>query len=113
MVDFYGLSKGPKNHMECMSIGAALFNNQAKTLEAQGDFEGAEEAHLESLGMKVHSTSEDSIQAASSRNALGELYMKMEGRWEDARKMLERADRVRRGMFLFVWHSVVRLEHQS
>ncbi|KAJ8067407.1 hypothetical protein OCU04_004757 [Sclerotinia nivalis] len=74
---------------------AAQLNNQANQLEASGDLAGAEKLFLESLRLKIKGTGEDSIQTALSKNALGELYMKMEGKWEDAKKLLEDADRVR------------------
>ncbi|KAF7861471.1 hypothetical protein EAF04_008036 [Stromatinia cepivora] len=69
---------------------AAQLNNQANQLEASGDLAGAEELFLESLKLKIKSAGEDSIQTALSKNALGELYMKMEGRWEDADRVRSR-----------------------
>ncbi|EDO02553.1 predicted protein [Sclerotinia sclerotiorum 1980 UF-70] len=74
---------------------AAQLNNQANQLEASGDFTGAEKLFLQSLQLKIESTGDESIQSALSKNALGELYLKMEGRWEDVRRFLEGADAVR------------------
>ncbi|KAB8295241.1 hypothetical protein EYC80_007155 [Monilinia laxa] len=85
----------PKDSAAMMN--ASQLNNQANILESHGDFVGAEKLFLESLRLKIECTGEDSIQAALSKNALGELYMKLDGRWEDAKKMLEDADRVRSG----------------
>ncbi|TGO21086.1 hypothetical protein BPAE_0242g00020 [Botrytis paeoniae] len=79
---------------------AGHWNNQANELEARGDFVGVESLFLRSLARKIELTGEDSLQTAFSRNALGELYLKMNGRIEDAQKMLEDADRVRSGVFL-------------
>ncbi|KAF7952400.1 uncharacterized protein EAE97_001897 [Botrytis byssoidea] len=74
---------------------AAQWNNQANQLEARGDFAGAENLFLRSLARKIEVTGEDSIQTALAKNALGELYLKMESKLNDAQKMLEDADRVR------------------
>ncbi|EMR90339.1 putative tetratricopeptide repeat family protein [Botrytis cinerea BcDW1] len=74
---------------------AGQWNNQANQLEARGDFTGAEGLFLRSLARKIEITGEDSIQTALARNSLGELYLKMEGKLDDAQKMLEEADRIR------------------
>ncbi|TEY84225.1 hypothetical protein BOTCAL_0018g00020 [Botryotinia calthae] len=77
---------------------AAEWNNQANQLEARGDFVGAEGLFLRSLARKIEITGENSIQTALARNALGELYLKMEGKLDDAQKLLEDVDRVRSGI---------------
>jgi predicted Zn-dependent protease len=74
---------------------AANLNNEANMLEMSGNYAGAEKKHLEAIALKVAAVGQDSIQAALSRNALGELYLKM-NRLNDAQQMLEDADRVRR-----------------
>lgn len=77
---------------------AVQWNNQAHQLEARGDFAGAENLFLRSLARKIETTGKNSIQTALTRNALGEFYLKMEGKLDDAQKMLEDADRARSGM---------------
>lgn len=81
---------------------ASALNNEANGLEMSGDYDGAEKKFLESLNLKVAAVGQDSIQVALSRNALGELYLKMD-RLDDAQQMLEDADRVRsrKSTFLF------------
>ncbi|KAF5873096.1 putative tetratricopeptide repeat family protein [Botrytis fragariae] len=74
---------------------AGQWNNQANQLEVRGDFAGAESLFLRSLARKIEVIGEDSIQIALAKNTLGELYLKMEGKLDDAQKLLEDADRVR------------------
>ena len=74
---------------------ASQLNNEANMLESSGNYTDAEKKHLEAIALKVAAAGQDSIQAALSKNALGELYLKMD-RLDDAQKMLEDADRVRR-----------------
>ncbi|TGO52874.1 hypothetical protein BCON_0133g00190 [Botryotinia convoluta] len=74
---------------------AGQWNNQANQLEARGDFAGAENLFLRSLARKIEITGEDSIQTALAKNVLGELYLKMKGKLNEAQKMLEDADRIR------------------
>ncbi|KAF7898556.1 hypothetical protein EAF00_005002 [Botryotinia globosa] len=71
--------------MEIMET--AQWNNQANQLEAHSDLAGAENLFLRSLARKIEVTDEDSIQTVLAKNALGELYLKMEGKLDDAQKM--------------------------
>ncbi|KAA8576036.1 hypothetical protein MFRU_033g00010 [Monilinia fructicola] len=73
---------------------AVEFNNQANRLDQAGNHAGAIELHLKALKLKISAVGEESWQVAMTKNSLAEVYMKM-GNLEDARKMLEDADRVR------------------
>lgn len=64
-------------------------------LKRSGDLAGAEAVHLSSLRLKIESTGENSVQAASTKNALGEVYMLM-GKMDEAEKYLVEAYDVRK-----------------
>ncbi|KAF4628415.1 hypothetical protein G7Y89_g9731 [Cudoniella acicularis] len=70
---------------------AAGINNEATTLEMQGNFPAAEAKYLQALQLKRNSPIGGAIAIALTMNALGELYLKM-GRLDDAEKMLKGAD---------------------
>ncbi|KAH8593513.1 hypothetical protein B0O99DRAFT_627390 [Bisporella sp. PMI_857] len=75
-------------------FGAADLNNAANKLERSGDYLGAERKHLQALAMKIKATNENSTGVALTKNALGELYMKM-NRLDEAQAMLEAAAAIR------------------
>lgn len=81
---------------------AADLNLEAHLLLDKGNFRGAELLYLGSLELFLRGTGEDSYQTARLRTNLGKLYLLMEGKWEDAKKMLEAADRTTSGMLLFL-----------
>lgn len=81
---------------------ASDHNNRGNMLERSGDFVGAEAAHKKALELKIDSMGRDSIQAALSMNALGELYLKMDGKLDEAQKLLEDADEIRRRLWIFL-----------
>lgn len=56
-------------------------NNQAKILESDGDFSGAEKMLLESSRLKFQNTGEDLVQVALSQKCFGRVV------YEDGRKM--------------------------
>lgn len=76
---------------------ASALNNEAGRFEASGNFTGAEQKHLEALRMKISTAGENSIPVALTKNALGELYLKM-NELDKAQTMLEAAERVRSGI---------------
>ncbi|KAG1783948.1 hypothetical protein EV702DRAFT_1040415 [Suillus placidus] len=65
---------------------AAALNNQALSLSRQGDYAGTEDLHL--------TAGENNLTTAITRNALGELYLKM-GKIMDAEEQLKKAVSVR------------------
>ncbi|KAG1757564.1 hypothetical protein EDB19DRAFT_1657979 [Suillus lakei] len=73
---------------------AAIINNQALSLSRQGDYAGAEGLHLQALDLKLSAVGENDLTTAITRNALGELYLKM-GRITDAEEQLKKAVSVR------------------
>ncbi|KAG2154852.1 hypothetical protein DEU56DRAFT_770789 [Suillus clintonianus] len=73
---------------------AAMINNQALSLSRQGDYAGSEDLHLQALDLKLSAVGENDPMTAISRNALGELYLKM-GRITDAEEQLRKAISVR------------------
>lgn len=77
-------------------ILAAGHNNEAGALERAGNFIGAEQKHRQALGLKITAAGEDSIPVALTKNALGELYLKM-NKLDEAQTMLEAAERIRSG----------------
>jgi tetratricopeptide (TPR) repeat protein len=77
-------------------MDAVNLNNEAIQLEQMGSFEEAEKKYLESLALKKRATGENSTGVALTKNALGELYMKM-GRLDEAQALLEHAEQIRSG----------------
>lgn len=75
---------------------AITLNNDALALVGARDYIAAERKYLSSLQLKIEAYGEDTVHAALTKNALGELYLTI-GRMDDALKMLEGADRVRSG----------------
>lgn len=73
--------------------GVAL-NNEALKLSDQGDLEGAERLHLRAIELKERGLGQNSITLALSRNALGELYMRM-NKYAEAEVLLKAAIDVR------------------
>jgi tetratricopeptide (TPR) repeat protein len=71
-------------------VQAANINNQALQRSDQGDYAGAERLHLRALDIKLDAVGEHDITTAITRNALGELYLKM-GRISDAEEQLKKA----------------------
>ncbi|KAG2159868.1 uncharacterized protein EDB93DRAFT_1073340 [Suillus bovinus] len=69
---------------------AAEINNQALSFSRQGDYAGAEDLHLQALHLKLSSVGENNLSTAITRNALGELYLKM-GKITDAEEQLKKA----------------------
>lgn len=66
-------------------------------LERSGNLAGAEAKYIAALEAKIKGAGVNSSQAALSSNALGELYLKM-GKLEEAKDLLEHAEKVRSGM---------------
>jgi tetratricopeptide (TPR) repeat protein len=75
---------------------AANIGNQARWLSDQGDYAGAERLQLRALHLKLSVVDEHDTVIAITRNALGELYLKM-GRLADAEEQLKKAVSVRLG----------------
>ncbi|KAG2044845.1 hypothetical protein BDR03DRAFT_937357 [Suillus americanus] len=73
---------------------AAEINNQALSLSRQGNYAGAEDLHLQALHLKLGAVGENNLATAMTRNALGELYLKM-GKITDAEEQLKKAVSVR------------------
>ncbi|KUJ22048.1 uncharacterized protein LY89DRAFT_681383 [Mollisia scopiformis] len=73
---------------------ASAHTSEANRLQAVGNHKGAEQKHLEALGMKISAAGEDSVPVALTKNALGELYLTM-GELDKAQTMLEAADVIR------------------
>ena len=73
---------------------ATQLNDQALTLSDQGNYAGAEHLHQQALQTTLDAVGESNTTTAFTRNALGELYLKM-GRLDEAKDQLERAIVVR------------------
>ena len=73
---------------------ASRLDKQALTLSNQGNHTGAEQLHRQALQMKLDAVGESNTTTAVTRNALGELYLKM-GRLDEAEEQLRRAVVVR------------------
>ncbi|KAF8522118.1 hypothetical protein BU17DRAFT_87218 [Hysterangium stoloniferum] len=73
---------------------AILLNNEALQLSELGDNAGAERLHKEALSIKERIHGPDSIQAALTRNALGEVQLK-QGKYDEAEENLRKAVAVR------------------
>ncbi|KIJ68463.1 hypothetical protein HYDPIDRAFT_106662 [Hydnomerulius pinastri MD-312] len=85
----------PGSAMNAVSVmQASQLNNQALQLSDQGNLTGAEELHLQALQAKLAALGENNPTTALTRNALGELYLRM-GRLDDAEDQLRRAVAVR------------------
>ncbi|KDQ63533.1 hypothetical protein JAAARDRAFT_75870 [Jaapia argillacea MUCL 33604] len=69
-------------------------NNQALQLDREGDLEGALRLHLQALDVKERGYGPDHTATAITRNALGELYMRM-GKLDEAEENLKIAIRIR------------------
>jgi tetratricopeptide (TPR) repeat protein len=69
-------------------------NEQALQLSGRGDLHGAVRLHLQAIELKERRLGEDSVSVAISRNALGELYVRM-GKYEDAEANLKKAVTIR------------------
>jgi tetratricopeptide (TPR) repeat protein len=69
-------------------------NNQALQAERDGDLFRAESLHLEAIAIKENGVGPNAVSTALSRNALGELYIKL-GRMDDAEVNLKKAVAVR------------------
>jgi tetratricopeptide (TPR) repeat protein len=81
--------------MNAISVTQATeINNRALQLSDQGDLSGAELLHLQALQMKLAAVGENHSTTAVTRNALGELYLKM-GRLDDAESQFRRALAIR------------------
>ena len=80
------------------SIADALLNKHQEAFQAseRGDYATAERLWIEVLATKdaVMTGGAESEGSAMTRNAMGELYLKM-GRYDDAEKMLKKAVSVR------------------
>jgi Flp pilus assembly protein TadD len=75
-------------------LEAAEINNQALSLSRQGNYADAENLHLQALHIKLDAVGENDLTTATTRNALGELYLKM-GKITDAEEQLKKAVSVR------------------
>jgi len=69
-------------------------NSQALQAECSGDLVHAEHLYLEAIAIKERGLGPNAISTALSRNALGELYIKL-GRLDDAAENLKKAVAVR------------------
>lgn len=81
-------------------FAASKLNNEANALSMSGNHAAAEKKHLEALELKIRATGQNSIGVALTKNALGELYLKI-GKLDEAAKMLEDADQIRNGELIF------------
>ncbi|KAL0951204.1 hypothetical protein HGRIS_007930 [Hohenbuehelia grisea] len=68
--------------------------NRGLQAEKDGDFEEAEQLYLQAIQIREQGLGSDSVTTALTRNALGELYLKM-GRLDDAETNLNLALGVR------------------
>lgn len=75
-------------------ISAAQLNNDALQAERNGDLVTAERLHLEALAIKEQHMGVNSVATALTRNALGELYMKL-NRLDDAELNFRKAIEIR------------------
>lgn len=66
---------------------ASFLNNRARELSCAGDHEGAERLHKRALGIKNEAFGPNSLDAALSRNALGECQLQL-GKLEEAEENL-------------------------
>jgi Flp pilus assembly protein TadD len=75
-------------------LEAVRLNNEALALGNSGDHAGAERMHKKALELKEHTHGPNSIQAALSRNALGEVQA-LQDKFEEAEVNLRRAVAIR------------------
>lgn len=75
-------------------LRGSQLNNQALEAERDGDLLRAESLHLEAIAIKEKGVDPDAVSTALSRNALGELYIKL-GRVDDAEVNLKKAVAIR------------------
>jgi tetratricopeptide (TPR) repeat protein len=75
-------------------MSAVELNNRAHALSNQGDYAGAEALYKEALVIKENSFGPDSIQAALTRNSLGEQQLRL-GKLDDAEENLRKAVEIR------------------
>ncbi|KAG2072650.1 hypothetical protein BDR04DRAFT_1096273 [Suillus decipiens] len=73
---------------------AATISNQALSLSKQGHYASAESLYLQALHLKLSAVSENDLTIATTRNALGELYLKM-GKITEAEEQLKKAVSIR------------------
>ncbi|KAJ3567683.1 hypothetical protein NP233_g6206 [Leucocoprinus birnbaumii] len=74
---------------ELFLAGAGL-DDQALSLQKQGDYLGAEKVYLQALQLKLAGAGDDHITTAQTRNGLGELYIIMR-KFDEAEDQLKRA----------------------
>ncbi|KAF8582098.1 hypothetical protein K439DRAFT_1308471, partial [Ramaria rubella] len=88
-INFNPSASSAMNGMEAVSL-----NNEALQLSNQGDNAGAERLHKRALVLKESAHGPNSIQAALTRNALGEVQLR-QGKLEEAEVNLRKAVAVR------------------
>ncbi|RDB29550.1 hypothetical protein Hypma_015534 [Hypsizygus marmoreus] len=76
------------------TIQGSNLNQQALQAERNGDLQLAERLHLQAIAVKESGLGRNAVSTALSRNALGELYIKM-GRLDEAEDNLKKAIAVR------------------
>lgn len=75
---------------------ASLLNNEALSMARAGNNAGAERLHKQALEIKIDAFGADSIQAALTFNALGEVQYQLK-KYDEAEENLRKAVQVRNG----------------